>query len=177
MNHILASIPTTLKINLISPDLENNGKINKINTKEGGNVMIRLNWYCETGCNNSEIGSYALICIDLHPKAKQWVHLYIPKIAIEKSSFINNNVKKLNSNESIIGMNSFNERGYGGPQPPKGTGEHKYVFYLFALDKNVNVSRSEENESKNIDQFINMVGKTHILSYATLSGFYEYTDE
>ena len=33
---------------------------------------------------------------------------------------------------------------------------------------------SEENESKNVTQFINMIGKTHILSYATLSGFYEY---
>ncbi len=29
--------------------------------------------------------------------------------------------------------NSFGEVGYGGPQPPKGTGDHPYVITLYAL--------------------------------------------
>jgi Raf kinase inhibitor-like YbhB/YbcL family protein len=34
---------------------------------------------------------------------------------------------------SIELKNSFGEIGYGGPQPPKGTGDHPYVFTLYAL--------------------------------------------
>lgn len=32
------------------------------------------------------------------------------------------------------GTNDFGEFGYGGPCPPKGRGEHRYYFRLFALD-------------------------------------------
>ncbi|MFA5927270.1 MAG: YbhB/YbcL family Raf kinase inhibitor-like protein [Patescibacteria group bacterium] len=34
---------------------------------------------------------------------------------------------------AIEGINGFNEPGYGGPCPP--TGEHRYVFTLYAVDK------------------------------------------
>ena len=30
--------------------------------------------------------------------------------------------------------NSFGDPGYGGPQPPKGTGDHPYVVTLYALN-------------------------------------------
>ena len=30
--------------------------------------------------------------------------------------------------------NSFGDAGYGGPQPPKGTGDHPYVMTLYALN-------------------------------------------
>jgi len=30
-------------------------------------------------------------------------------------------------------QNSFAETGYGGPQPPRGSGDHPYVFTLYAL--------------------------------------------
>ncbi len=161
-------ISKTIKIDLSTNILENNGRIPIEYTRKGGNKMIPLNW--NTKGNTSKIGSYALICVDI--SANQWVHLYIPKIGIEKSTF--NNTNLASSSQSIIGKNSFGDRGYGGPQPPKGSGKHEYVFYLFALDKSVDILPSEENECKNVTQFINMVGKTHILSYTTLSGFYEY---
>lgn len=167
--NILSSIPTT--IHLSSPILQNNGNIPIEYTKYGANKMIPLMWSIENKNNTLQIGSYALICVDLNVVANQWVHLYIPKIAIQKSSF---NKSNLSSSQSIIGKNSFGTRGYGGPQPPKGSGVHKYVFYLFALDKSVNIDSSEENECKNVTQFINMVEEKHILLYTTLTGFYEY---
>ncbi len=34
---------------------------------------------------------------------------------------------------SIELKNSFGEIGYGGPQPPKGSGDHPYVLTLYAL--------------------------------------------
>jgi hypothetical protein len=45
-------------------------------------------------------------------------------------------------------INSFGEIGYGGPQPPRGTGEHPYVITIYALkveklDLGVNASLSE----------------------------------
>jgi phosphatidylethanolamine-binding protein (PEBP) family uncharacterized protein len=30
--------------------------------------------------------------------------------------------------------NSFGDTGYGGPQPPKGSGDHPYVVTLYALN-------------------------------------------
>jgi len=48
---------------------------------------------------------------------------------------------------SIELKNSFGDIGYGGPQPPKGTGDHPYVVTLYALsveklDLGVNTSLS-----------------------------------
>jgi Raf kinase inhibitor-like YbhB/YbcL family protein len=37
---------------------------------------------------------------------------------------------------SAEGQNSFGRPGYGGPCPPKGDPEHRYVFSLYALDEN-----------------------------------------
>jgi Raf kinase inhibitor-like YbhB/YbcL family protein len=122
-----------------------------INSIKGENMMIPLSW------NHVENAtSYALICIDLHPKAKKWVHLYIPYIHITpKNKFNQSNIL---SSQSIIGKNSFNEYGYGGPQPPSGSGVHKYVFYLFAL-QNLTVDVSEKEECRNVEDFITNVVK------------------
>ena len=63
--------------------------------------------------------------------------------------------------------NSFGEIGYGGPQPPKGTGDHPYVFTLYALsvetlDLGTNVSLSAFKKA--------LEGK--ILGSATITGKY-----
>ncbi|NQU43069.1 hypothetical protein HQ520_07275 [bacterium] len=36
-------------------------------------------------------------------------------------------------------MNDSNERGYGGPMPPKGHGSHHCFFNLYALDQALNL--------------------------------------
>ena len=43
------------------------------------------------------------------------------------------NVLSLQPAGSIELKNSFGDVGYGGPQPPKGTGDPPYVFTLYAL--------------------------------------------
>ena len=35
---------------------------------------------------------------------------------------------------SVELKNSFGDIGYGGPQPPKGTGDHPYVVTVYALN-------------------------------------------
>lgn len=37
------------------------------------------------------------------------------------------------------GINDFGERAYGGPMPPEGHGTHRYFFWLFALDRALNL--------------------------------------
>jgi Raf kinase inhibitor-like YbhB/YbcL family protein len=68
---------------------------------------------------------------------------------------------------SIELKNSFGEIGYGGPQPPKGTGDHPYVFTLYALsveklDLGTNVSLSAFKKA--------LEGK--VLGAATITGKY-----
>ncbi len=172
--------------NIYKPLLQNISKLNNLNLRTSisltqnelkpyiGTKMIPLFWdniYEEY----NDLGFYALICVDLHKVANQWVHLYIPKIAFNKNSFNNKNLLNLNVEETIIGKNTFGNRGYNGPQPPKGSGNHKYVFYLFALKKDANskISINEREECKNVAQFIEMVGSTNIIGYTDLSFFYE----
>ncbi len=173
--NILSNIKKLDSLHFQSNDLQNNGYIPIEYTKYGINKMIPLSW---SHINDPNIDSYALICVDLNTNAKEWVHLYIPKIVLSKSSFNNQNIQKLNSSESIIGMNSFEERGYGGPRPPKGRGKHKYVFYLFALNNkaSLQINENEKYECKNVAQFINMVKSENIIGYSTICGYYEYKD-
>ncbi len=34
----------------------------------------------------------------------------------------------------VQGRNDFGNLGYGGPCPPRGHGEHRYPFHVYALD-------------------------------------------
>lgn len=96
----------------------------------GQNISVPLEW------NNAPEGtkSFALACVDRHPIANNWVHwlvINIPKDthripeAASGTSKMPAGSKELN--------NTFGDRGYGGPQPPKGSGPHKYEFTLYAL--------------------------------------------
>lgn len=63
------------------------------------------------------------------------------------------------------GDNDFDERGYSGPQPPKGQ-THRYVFRLFALDQRLQV---EEGATK--EQLLRAM-EGHVLDRAELVGRY-----
>ncbi len=116
----------------------------------GGNKMIQLKWDPVPGAD-----AYALICVDDHPVAKKWVHLYIPHLALTgaKRGSIN-----LDPKESIIGKNSFGSYGYGGPCPPVGSGLHRYVFHLFALNRRV-ASDADRETCRNVESFLERFGR------------------
>lgn len=63
------------------------------------------------------------------------------------------------------GDNDFGERGYSGPQPPRGE-THRYVFRLFALDERLQV---EEGASK---EALLRAMEGHVLDRAELVGLY-----
>jgi len=64
-------------------------------------------------------------------------------------------------------QNSWGEQGYGGPQPPPGTGDHPYVITLYATS----VPKLEVKTAASLGEFKQALeGK--ILASATLTGYY-----
>jgi len=96
----------------------------------GQNVSPPLSW-----ANLPEgTKSLALACIDRHPIANNWVHWLVINIPAS--------VNALSEGASRTTMlpagakeleNTFGTTGWGGPQPPRGSGTHPYEFLLSAL--------------------------------------------
>jgi hypothetical protein len=64
-------------------------------------------------------------------------------------------------------QNSFGRPGYGGPQPPPGSGDHPYVFTLYAL----NVPKVDLPKNTSLAAFQQALeGKT--LATATITGYF-----
>jgi Raf kinase inhibitor-like YbhB/YbcL family protein len=91
--------------------------------------------------------SFAFICIDTHPIAKRWIHWMVINIPA--------NIHKLPIGASGRNMppgsleltNSFKKTGWVGPFPPKGSGIHKYLFIIYALNTD-NISSKISNEKQ-----------------------------
>ncbi len=79
--------------------------------------------------------SFAFSIIDPHPVAGNWVHWLIVNIRKPERK-ITEGASRTNSLPSGAKelMNTYNELGYGGPEPPKGSGVHPYVATLYALN-------------------------------------------
>lgn len=75
--------------------------------------------------------SFAITCIDTHPIADNWVHWLVVNIPAD--------VRKLPEGASPLDppavelKTDYGFPGWGGPQPPVGSGTHRYVFTLYAL--------------------------------------------
>ncbi|MDI6820818.1 MAG: YbhB/YbcL family Raf kinase inhibitor-like protein [Patescibacteria group bacterium] len=67
---------------------------------------------------------------------------------------------------AIQGKNSFGNQKYGGPCPPKGTGSHRYMFKLFALDTELDLK--EGSTKTELEKAIT----GHILDQTVLTGLY-----
>ena len=77
--------------------------------------------------------SFALSVVDPHPVAQNWVHWLVINIPANETSLEEGASRKKMPPGSVELKNSFGDTGYGGPQPPKGTGDHPYIFTLYAL--------------------------------------------
>ena len=96
----------------------------------GKNLSIPLVW------KNIPPGtkSFALSIIDPHPIAQNWVHWFVINISAAVTSLPEGASPQKMPPGAVELKNSFGNIGYGGPQPPKGSGEHPYVVTLHALD-------------------------------------------
>jgi Raf kinase inhibitor-like YbhB/YbcL family protein len=96
----------------------------------GKNISIPLKW------KNVPAGtkSFGLSIVDPHPVAQNWVHWLVINIPAQATSIEEGASQKKMSKGCVELKNSFGDTGYGGPQPPKGTGDHPYIVTLYALN-------------------------------------------
>ena len=129
----------------------------------GGNISIPLTW------KNVPAGtkSLCLSIVDPHPVAQNWVHWLAINIPPQVISIEEGASKKKMPQGSVELKNSFGEIGYGGPQPPKGTGDHPYVVTLYAL----NVEKLDLGANPSLSTFKKAIeGK--VLGSASITGKY-----
>lgn len=95
----------------------------------GDNISPSIKW------ENLPMGtkSLVLVCVDIHPIARNWIHWIVINIPPEVSEFKEGDSLKNIKTPALELKNSYGFKGYGGPQPPPGTGDHPYIFKLFAL--------------------------------------------
>ncbi len=137
----------------------------KFATRSGGgeNVSIGLKWQPLPAAQ-----SYALLFDDRHPVANHWVHWLVVDIPLD----INEISEGASQSDMPVGSreltNSWNEAGYGGPQPPVGSGNHEYVATLYAL----NIPKLSLEESATRDEFLKAI-EPHVITQQSFSGFFE----
>ena len=146
--------------------------------KDGGKIPIQYVMVAAGGKNLSlplswkdvppGTKSFALSIVDPHPVAQNWVHWFVINIPADTPSLPGGASRKKMPPGAIELHNSLGDVGYGGPQPPKGSGEHPYVVTLYAL----NVEKVELGANTALPAFKKMVeGKT--IQSASITGKYE----
>jgi len=129
----------------------------------GKNISVPLTWKDVP----SGTKSFALSMVDPHPVAQNWVHWLVINIPPNVTSIEEGASRKKMPLGAVELKNSFGDIGYGGPQPPKGTGDHPYVFTLYALK----VEKLDLGTNTSLATFKKALeGKT--LGSATITGKY-----
>ena len=100
-------------------------------TSSGDNVSPPLNWTNPPDSTRE----FALICYDPDaPVTYGYTHWVLYGIPSEI-----NNIEEGEGKTFTDGINSKGEMGYTGPAPPSGHGVHHYYFWLYALDKKLDL--------------------------------------
>ncbi|MFC5702861.1 YbhB/YbcL family Raf kinase inhibitor-like protein [Cohnella faecalis] len=151
------------KFELTSSAFKNGGRIDEKYT--GANTNFPLAW------NGAPKGtkSFAVFTVDLHPVADEWVHWVVIDLPADTKELGENvsGTDQLPQGSKELG-NSFGPKGYGGPTPPAGSGDHEYKTILYALD----VEKLDIPDSVSYAGFSKLV-ESHVIEKTELSGFYE----
>lgn len=156
-----------LAMQISTPAYEHQGQIPKKYVMPGAggeNVSVPLSW---TGAP-ADARSFALSMVDPHPVANNWIHWLVINIPGNVSSLEEGASGTSMPGKSAELTNSFGSPGYGGPQPPKGTGEHPYVTTIYALS----VDSLDLGAKASLDEFKQALeGK--VLDQAEVTGVFE----
>ncbi len=150
-----------VEFTLESQVFENNTEIPVKYTCDGANLSPPLKW---SGAP-VETKTYVLIVFDPDAPRGLFIHWIIYNIPSEISELKEGIPQENIVSEGLQGINDFGYIGYGGPCPPRGS-KHRYVFLLFALDKEL-----ELNGGAGLNDVINNM-RGHIIAYAKLVGVY-----
>lgn len=132
--------------------------------KGGKNISLPLQW-SDVPKNTKSI---ALSIVDPHPVAKNWVHWFVIDIPATITEIQEGASQRAMPNGSRELLNSYGSLGYGGPEPPKGSGEHPYVITVYALD----VPALHLSEMTTLAEF-NKALNGKVIDTATITGMYE----
>lgn len=130
----------------------------------GKDISIPLAWADVP----SEAQSLALSIVDPHPVANNWVHwlaINIPVTAVSVPEGASRNRMPAGSRELY---NTYGTLGYGGPEPPKGSGPHPYQVTLYALS----VEKLDIPANSSLASFRNAV-EGSIIASARVTGIFE----
>lgn len=130
----------------------------------GKNISLPVQWKDVP----ADTRSLALSIVDPHPVARNWVHWFV--INIPKS------VTLLAEGASGKGMpagsrelnNTYGEPGYGGPEPPKGSGPHPYEVTVYALK----AEKLDLTSNTSLSAFKKALEGT-VIAAAKVTGIYE----
>jgi len=148
---------------LTSPSFENQQPIQAKHTGEGADVSPALKWQDAP----SSTKSFALICDDPDAPAGTWVHWVMYNIPATTTELPEGVAKSDEAAGGKQGVNDFGKVGYGGPQPPRGHGKHRYVFKLYALKSELDLK--PRATKKQVEDAM----KGQILAQSELVGTYE----
>lgn len=130
----------------------------------GSNVSIPLSWSSPPEGTKS----FALTMIDPHPVANDWIHWMVINIPAATISLEEGASRKKMPAGCQELSNSYGDKGYGGPHPPRGSGRHPYVVTVYAL----NVEKVELDAQPSLNAFKQAIqGK--VLGEAKLTGYYQ----
>jgi len=104
--------------------------------------------------------SLALIVDDPDAASGDWVHWLVWNMSATSTGISEDSVP----NEAVIGTTDFGNKAYGGPCP--GSGQHRYIFKLYALDEALKLSSF--SVKKDLLEAMN----GHILGQAQMVGLY-----
>jgi Raf kinase inhibitor-like YbhB/YbcL family protein len=160
---------------LSSNAFEQGESIPQRHTAEGENVSPQLAW-SGLPAGTKEL---ALICDDpdapsrKNPAPQPWVHwvLYnLPGDLTELPEGLPREATLASPAGAKQGTNSWpsDNIGYLGPEPPKGSGPHRYYFKLYALDTQIDLAPDKATKDALVAAM-----KGHILAEAELMGTYE----
>ena len=144
---------------------EDGGRIDIKHTLRDQNISIPITWSNAP----ADTKSFAIIMYDLHEIAGNWVHWAVKDIPANITGLPEgvSGTDQLPTGSKEL-RNTFGSTGYGGPQPPKGSGDHEYKIIVYAL----NTELLEIADNPSFKLFEKLV-EPFVLASAEFSGFYE----
>lgn len=122
----------------ITTDFIDNGLISSDYTCDGDGRFPVLN------IEDIPQGVKSLVLIVDDPDAPEWVRTHLLLANIPSPEYATTSISQDTFDVSVIGQNSWWEQAWWSPCPPSGT--HRYVFKLYALSEQLEISSGFSKE-------------------------------